>query len=98
MTYLLINVLVTLLFAVIVWRTKTAIVNKSMWLTMIILLGLTAIFDSLIIWAEIVAYNPETLLGIYVGRAPIEDFFYSIIVAIMMPALWYGLRRRHANT
>ena len=59
------------------------------WLIMLgVLLVLTAIFDSIIIWAGIVGYDSEKILGIYIGFAPIEDFFYAILAAMIVPILW----------
>lgn len=49
---------------------------------------LTAVFDSIIVWSQIVGYDPEKILGIYVGFAPIEDFFYALLAVIIVPALW----------
>lgn len=58
------------------------------WGMLAILLIMTAIFDSLIVGFGIVAYDQSKILGMYIGRAPIEDFFYAILAAIMIPALW----------
>lgn len=62
--------------------------TKAWWLTLAILLVLTAVFDSLIIWAEIVGYDTQKILGLYVGKAPIEDFFYAVLAVVIVPALW----------
>jgi lycopene cyclase domain-containing protein len=52
------------------------------------LLVLTGIFDSLIIALHIVAYNPERILGLRIGKAPIEDFAYTIAASLLIPYLW----------
>lgn len=62
--------------------------TKAWWITLGALLVLTAIFDSIIIWATIVGYDASKILGIYIGYAPIEDFFYAILAVIIVPALW----------
>lgn len=61
---------------------------------LLIMLLLTAVFDNLIIMAGIVAYDPATILGWYIGRAPIEDFAYAIAAVYLMPAIWHRLERR----
>lgn len=67
------------------------------WLYMLIaLLILTAVFDSLIIWAGIVGYDTAKILGVYIGFAPIEDFFYAILAAVIVPALWNLFGKRAA--
>jgi lycopene cyclase domain-containing protein len=48
----------------------------------------TAIFDSLIVAFDIVAYDTDRILGIYIGTAPVEDFFYSLLAAVIVPYLW----------
>jgi lycopene cyclase domain-containing protein len=53
-----------------------------------VLLILTAVFDSLIIWAKLVAYNPQKILGWHIGQAPIEDFAYVLVAVILIPYLW----------
>ena len=62
--------------------------TKSWLITLVVLLVLTAVFDSIIVWAGIVGYDPQKILGLYVGFAPIEDFFYAILAVIIVPALW----------
>ena len=62
--------------------------NKSWWITLAILLVLTAVFDSIIIWAGIVDYDIQKILGLYVGKAPVEDFFYAILAVLIVPTLW----------
>lgn len=62
--------------------------TKAWWITFALLLLLTAVFDSIIIWAKIVGYDPDKILGVYIGFAPIEDFFYAILAVIIVPALW----------
>ena len=62
--------------------------NKSWWITLAILLVLTAVFDSIIIWAGIVGYDTQKILGLYVGKAPVEDFFYALLAVLIVPTLW----------
>jgi lycopene cyclase domain-containing protein len=58
------------------------------------LLVLTAIFDSLIVGQGLTVYDPSRILGVSVGRAPIEDFGYTIAAILLMPALWTWLGPR----
>ncbi len=61
--------------------------------TAIALVVLTAVFDSLMIAAELFHYSPEHLLGLHIGLAPIEDFSYPIAGAFLLPALWVAFAR-----
>ncbi|RNE48765.1 lycopene cyclase domain-containing protein [Corynebacterium alimapuense] len=90
MTYLLIS-LPFLILALILWVLHRNAVPRQLAVTAIVgavLLVLTAIFDNLMIWAELVGYGDAQRLGIQVGLVPIEDFFYAIFVALIIPALW----------
>lgn len=62
--------------------------------TVVALVVLTAVFDSLMIAAELFHYSPELLAGPHVGLAPIEDFAYPLATAALLPAVWEVLRRR----
>lgn len=53
-----------------------------------VLVLLTAVFDNLMIAADLFWYSPETLSGVRLGLAPVEDFSYPLAVAIGLPAVW----------
>lgn len=86
-TYLILN-LVFLTCVVVLFLQHIKKPTKAWWVTLAVLFVLTAVFDSLIVWANIVGYDPSKILGIYVGFAPIEDFFYALLAVIIIPALW----------
>ena len=56
------------------------------------LLVLTAVFDNVMIAVGLFGYRPETLSGLAVGLAPIEDFAYPVAAAVLLPALWRRIR------
>jgi len=94
-TYILLNILtISLVVLVLYWR-KLFTITKLTGVIMAVLLVLTAIFDSLIVYFDIVAYNADKISGVYIGLAPIEDFFYAILACILIPAVWHGLRKKH---
>ncbi|SNS63085.1 lycopene cyclase domain-containing protein [Micrococcales bacterium KH10] len=61
--------------------------------TILVLVVLTAIFDNLMIAANLFHYAPDTLMGLSLGLAPLEDFSYPIAVALLLPALWIFLEK-----
>ena len=63
-------------------------------LTLVIMLVTTAVFDNVIIGVGLVAYDPSTLLGTYIGIAPLEDFGYTLAAVITLPVLWILLGTR----
>lgn len=93
-TYILLNgAVIAACIALLVLR-PVRFVCRPIVITMASLLVLTAVFDSLIIWAEIVGYNYENILGIYVGKAPLEDFAYAIVAVLLVPYVWERLGSR----
>jgi len=62
--------------------------SRKWWVVLGGLLLLTLVFDSIIIGLGIVEYHENSILGIRLGLAPIEDFFYTIAAALLIPALW----------
>lgn len=89
-TYVILNVVfLAIVLSVLVWH-RLLVRNRSVLVTLLILIVCTAVFDSLIIAAGIVDYDMTKILGIYIGTAPIEDFMYALLAAVVVPALWKG--------
>ncbi len=91
LTYLILN---TAFIGVVLLGMKVLKVPfvKRWYLPLVALLVLTALFDPLIIHFDIVGYDDEKLLGLKWFGAPIEDFMYSLLAAILVPSLWSFLR------
>jgi len=53
-----------------------------------VLVVLTAVFDNLMIAAELYEYGAEGTTGIVLGLAPIEDFSYPLACALGIPGMW----------
>ena len=62
-----------------------------------VLVAMTAVFDNVIVGTGIVGYDPDRILGVRIGVAPIEDFAYAIVAALALPALWQLTGRRRAR-
>jgi len=85
-TYLILNVLFCLTIIVLFAR-KFKKPSKAWWITLLVVLLLTLIFDNLAIWAGFFTYSPERILGLHIGLAPLEDFFYAFMVCLLVPLL-----------
>lgn len=95
MTYLLISV-PFLLLAAVVWFLRRRTAPRQLLVTLIVLavlLVLTAIFDNIMIWAGFVGYGDAERLGLQIGLVPVEDFFYTVFVALIIPAFWPGRKK-----
>jgi lycopene cyclase domain-containing protein len=62
-----------------------------------ILLVLTAIFDNVMIGIGLVGYDRTLISGIFIGRAPLEDFAYTVAAAVLLPSLWTLLGRKRVR-
>jgi len=61
---------------------------KSSGLTALVLLGLTLVFDNLMIAVDLFSYPEEHLSGLRLGLAPLEDFAYPVCAAFFVPAVF----------
>jgi lycopene cyclase domain-containing protein len=86
MLFLTIAVLVALTAAV------TVGLSRRWWLTTgtvaAVLIVLTAVFDSVMIAANLFRYDTSELVGFRVLLVPIEDFTWPVAAAVALPALW----------
>ena len=90
-TYLILSI-VFIAFVVLLLGKRFTKPTKNWWITFVILLTLTLIFDNLAIWLGMFSYNLERILGIYIGHAPVEDFFYVLLACIIVPLLWHHFK------
>jgi lycopene cyclase domain-containing protein len=58
------------------------------------LLVATALFDNVMIGVGLVGYDRAHISGVFIGRAPIEDFAYTVAAAVLLPSLWTILSAR----
>lgn len=59
-----------------------------------VLLVLTALFDNAMIGVGLVGYNRALISGLFVGRAPLEDFAYAVAAVVLLPSLWTLFSRK----
>lgn len=63
----------------------------------VVLVALTAVFDNLMIAADLFTYPDEHLSGLRIGLAPLEDFSYPVCAAFLVPAVFTLLGPRRAT-
>lgn len=54
----------------------------------VVLLALTCIFDNAMIAAGLFGYRPDTISGLKIGLAPLEDLAYPLAAVLLLPGLW----------
>jgi lycopene cyclase domain-containing protein len=94
-TYLIINLIFLLALGIWWVFAKPPVKLRPLIATVAILLLFTAVFDSLIVGLGIVAYDYSKTLGITIGTAPIEDFFYALLAGMFIPLVWSILGYTH---
>src|SRR5690606_35535408 len=60
----------------------------------VVLVVLTAVFDTVMIVAGLFTYVDAQIWGPRIGLAPIEDFSYPLALALLLPAVWELADRR----
>lgn len=74
------------------WRRRPRGHGTALTATIVVLVLLTAVFDSLMIAAGLFTYAPDRISGIRIGLAPIEDLAYPVAAALLGSALWNARR------
>jgi lycopene cyclase domain-containing protein len=71
------------------------------WISVAIALGVllvfTAVFDNVLIGLGFVGYDRALISGAFIGKAPLEDFAYTIAAAILLPSVWALLPARRSR-
>ena len=57
-------------------------------LTILALVVLTAVFDNLMIAADLFRYDHEQLTGWRLGLVPVEDFAWPVAAGLLLPSAW----------
>ncbi len=88
MTYGDMNLIFLVIAGIATWIIKSRFQCFTTPMVLLPMLILTAVFDNLIILAGIVDYDATKLMGIYLGVVPIEDFAYTVVAVLLVPAIW----------
>lgn len=96
MMYLILNLvfLAVIGMSLVFFRTQ---LNKQLLIALTIILSITAVFDSIFILLGIFEYEPTKILGIYIWKAPIEDFAYTVASILMVGVLWEYFEKKDRN-
>lgn len=99
-TYLILNSVVLGIVLAILWSQRALTLNRLIVIVLLVLAVTTMVFDSLLIAIGIYSYNPAKILGIELGLAPVEDFFYALLAGIIVPNVWlqFGKESRETTT
>ena len=93
MTYGDMNLIFLVIAGIATWVIKSRFRCFTTPIVLLPMLILTAVFDNFIILAGIVDYDATKLMGIYVGVVPIEDFAYTVVAVLLVPAIWKAVNK-----
>jgi lycopene cyclase domain-containing protein len=88
MTYGELNLIFLVIAGLATWVIKSRYRCFTTPVVALPMLVLTAVFDNLIIAAGIVDYDDSKLIGLDIGLVPIEDFAYTVVAVLLVPAIW----------
>ena len=94
MTYALLNLVFVIPVLVVLLAYRWLAHWSTLCYTLVALLLMTAVFDNFIVGSGVVAYDPSLLSGVFIGFAPIEDFAYTLVAAVLIPMTWWWLGSR----
>ena len=94
MSYALLNLVFIVPVLVVLLAYRWLVHWGTICYTLIALLLLTAVFDNFIVGSGVVAYDNTLLTGVFIGFAPIEDFAYTLVAALLIPLTWWWLGSR----
>ena len=101
MTYTAIAVLgviVVVVLDLVVVRTRL-LAGRIFWVSYVIIVGFQLLVNGLLTGHHIVLYDPDSITGLRVVHAPVEDllFGFAMTVTTLMTWTWLGARRGPAR-
>lgn len=93
MNYAELNLIFLAIATIATWVIKSKYRCFTTPIVMLPMLVLTAVFDNLIILSGIVDYDDSKLLGINIIAVPIEDFAYTVVAVMLVPAIWKAVSK-----
>ena len=97
MSYGELNFIFLITAGMLTWIIKSRYQCFTTPILLLPMLVLTAIFDNLIVATGIVAYDESKLLGIKLLTVPLEDFAYTIVAVLLVPAIWKAMTKNDSK-
>ena len=93
MSYGELNFIFLAIAGIATWIIKSKYNCFTTLIVLLPMLVLTAVFDNLIILSGIVDYDESKLMGINILAVPIEDFAYTVVAVLLVPAIWKAVNK-----
>jgi lycopene cyclase domain-containing protein len=88
-------VVVTVMLDLVVLRTRL-LTRRAFWIAYAIVVFFQLVTNGWLTGRDIVTYDPDTIVGVRIVYAPIEDllFGFALVVQSMVWWVWWGRRER----
>ena len=99
MTYtalVILAVLAALALDLLVLRT-TLVRRRAFWTAYAILAGCQLVVNGTLTGLRVVRYDPDTILGLRIAYAPVEDLGFGFALILLTLSLWVRAGRRAAR-
>lgn len=71
--------------------------RKAFWVSYAIMFGFQLLVNGILTGLRIVQYNPDTILGLRLAYAPVEDLGFGFALILLTLSCWVALGRRAAG-
>lgn len=79
-----------------VLRTRL-LCRKAFWVSYAIMVGFQLLVNGLLTGLGVVQYDPDTILGLRLAYAPVEDLGFGFALILLTLSCWVALGRRAAG-
>jgi lycopene cyclase domain-containing protein len=89
----LLGVLLAVVLDLLVLRTRL-LTRRAFWVSYAIILFFQLLTNGVLTGRDIVTYDPNTIVGLHIAYAPVEDllFGFSLVVQTLAWWVWWGRR------
>jgi lycopene cyclase domain-containing protein len=77
-------------------RTRL-LARKSFWVSYAIMFGFQLLVNGVLTGLGVVQYDPDTILGVRLAYAPVEDLGFGFALILLTLSCWVALGRRAAG-
>ena len=72
--------------------------RKAFWVSYAIMVGFQLLVNGVLTGLRIVQYDPDTILGLRLAYAPVEDLGFGFALILLTLSCWVALGRRAAGS
>lgn len=76
-----------------VLRTRL-LFRRIFWVSYVIVLAFQLLMNGVLTGRGVVRYDPDTIVGLRIAYAPVEDLFFGFALVTLTLSLWVWLGRR----